>query len=218
MPTVAFDVIGTLFSLDRPRQALASRGAPPLSLELWFAQTLRDAMALAHSGGYRPFAEIMQAALQRLALAIGLEEGMVPEVMEAFRQLEPVDGAEEAVTRLSEAGWRIVALTNGSEDSTRSLLRRAGFEDRFAAARSCDEVRTTKPHPRVYAMAKEEAEGELWLVAAHAWDVAGAARAGLRTAWVSSVEGRYLSVYPEPDVIASDLRDAADHLIEQAAR
>jgi 2-haloacid dehalogenase len=216
VPTVAFDVIGTLFSLDRPRQALASRGAPPLSLELWFAQTLRDAMALAHSGGYRPFAEVLQAALQRLAPGLGLEEGDVPEVMEAFRQLDPVEGAQEALARLSEAGWRILALTNGSEQSTRALLRRAGLEERFAAARSCDEVRTTKPHPSVYAMAKEGAEGEPWLVAAHAWDVAGAARAGLRTAWISSVEGGYLSVYPEPDVITSDLRDAAHRLIERA--
>ncbi|HYV02062.1 MAG TPA: hypothetical protein VEM93_06960 [Actinomycetota bacterium] len=44
MPTVAFDVIGTLFTLERPRRRLADRGAPEHSLDLWFAQTLRDAV------------------------------------------------------------------------------------------------------------------------------------------------------------------------------
>ena len=75
MPTVAFDVIGTLFTLERPTRRLAELGAPEHSLDLWFAQTLRDAVSLSHSGGYRPLAEVLEAALQRLAAAIGLEAG-----------------------------------------------------------------------------------------------------------------------------------------------
>jgi 2-haloacid dehalogenase len=130
-----------------------------------------------------------------------------------MRELDPAPGAEQAIDRFSEAEWRLLTLTNGSEESTRSLLRRLDREDRFAAVLSCDDVRTTKPHQRVYELAKNHADGELWLVAAHAWDVSGAARAGLRTAWVPSVEGRYLSIYPEPDVTASDLAAAADRIL-----
>ncbi len=39
----------------------------------------------------------------------------------------------------------------------------------------------------------------------------------MRTAWISSVEGRYLSVFPKPDVIAADLREAAQRVIEVSA-
>jgi 2-haloacid dehalogenase len=89
------------------------------------------------------------------------------------------------------------------------LLERAGVRERFAALLSCDEVRRTKPHPEVYALARREAEGELWLVAAHAWDVAGALMAGLRGAFVSEQEGSYLEdVYPPPDVSAAGLEEA----------
>ncbi len=218
MPTVVFDIIGTLFSLQRPREVLASRGAPPLGLELWFAQSLRDAMALSHVGGYRPFAEVLKAAFERVARRLGVDAGVVSELMESFRELDPAEGAEDAVTRFSDAGWRIVSLTNSTEEATRALLQRAGFEDCFAAVRSADEVQRTKPHPDVYELAKEGVNDELWLVAAHAWDINGAARAKLRTAWVSSIEGTYLSVYPEPDVIVQNLREAADRVIASAAR
>jgi 2-haloacid dehalogenase len=218
MPTVAFDVIGTLFGLDRPRAALVSAGTPEDVLELWFAQSLRDAIAFSHAGGYRPFRDVLEAALHRYASGLPSPPGDddLAAVMEAFGDLDPVAGAEEATAQFAEAGWRLVTLTNGSEDSTRALLRRAGIEGRFDEVLSCDAIGKTKPHPDVYRMAQEGAEGETWMVAAHGWDIAGAARAGLRTAWVSAVEGEYLSVYPRPDVTASDISAAAKTVIGQS--
>src|SRR5919198_2770788 len=211
MPTVAFDVIGAMFSLDAPRKALMSAGAPEDGLDLWFAESLRDAIALSHAGGYRPFREVLEAGLHRYASRLPSPPGRdaLDGVMEAFGTLDPVAGVEDATARFVDAGWRLVTLTNGSEDSTRELLRRAGLEDRFTKVLSCDAVRRTKPHPEVYRLAQQGTDGETWLVAAHGWDVAGAARAGLRTAWVSAVEGAYLSAYPEPDVRAPDLVTAA---------
>jgi len=136
--------------------------------------------------------------------------------MEAFRELDTRPEAGEACGMFSEAGWTILALTNGAEETTRALLERGGLLARFDAILSCDVVRKAKPHPDVYAMAGERADGELWLVAAHAWDCAGAARAGLRTAWISSVETEYLAVYPPPDVVAGDLVEAATRVLGRA--
>ena len=55
------------------------------------------------------------------------------------------------------------------------------------------------------------------MVAAHAWDIAGAACAGLRTAFITQEEKDYLGVYPQPDVVVSDLVEAANQ-IEKAAQ
>ena len=63
--TVVFDIIGTCFSLDSPRRRLAELGAPEHALELWFAQTLRDAIALSHAGRYRPLRDVLRAELPR---------------------------------------------------------------------------------------------------------------------------------------------------------
>jgi 2-haloacid dehalogenase len=215
--TVAFDMIGTFFSLDRARRAIEEAGAPPHALELWLAQGLRDAFAWSHAGGYAPFAEILRASLVRTLDRLGVP-GPDPDpdpIMATMRELDLVPGAEEACTALQDAGWRILALTNSSEEYTRALLDRAGMTDRFTALLSCDEVGTTKPHPDVYGLARKAAEGELWLVAAHGWDVAGAARAGLRTAWISALEGRYLEPFPRPDVTATDLPEAVQQILSR---
>lgn len=216
-PTIAFDVLGTMFSLDRTRRELAEVGAPEDTLELWFSQMLRDAFALSHAGDYRPMREVLEATLKRLFTNLGIEvdSGSVGRVMASFGELDPVPDAEEACQKLAGAGWRLVTLTNGSEDLTRRLLSRAGLEPLFAAVLSCDVVRKTKPHPDVYRMAKEHADGELWLIAAHAWDVMGAARAGLRTVWVSALEKEYpAAIFPQPDIVAPGLAGAADRLLE----
>jgi 2-haloacid dehalogenase len=52
------------------------------------------------------------------------------------------------------------------------------------------------------------------MVAAHAWDIAGAACAGLRTAFINKEEKDYLGVYPQPEIIASDLVEAAKQIVE----
>ncbi len=127
-----------------------------------------------------------------------------------FAELDPRPDFPEAAEYLRSRGWRLIALTNGSEQSTRALLRHAGVADSFGDVISCDSIRVTKPNPAVYRLAVEHSAGaDLWMIAAHAWDIAGASRAGMRTAFISTVEGQYLDVYPPPDVIADGLLEAA---------
>jgi 2-haloacid dehalogenase len=220
VPTAAFDVIGTLFTLDRPRSELERLGAPQFAVNLWLAQALRDSYAWSLAGRYRPLKEFLQAALSRMLLQLGVsaDESQRSAVLGSLGELDPAPGAQEAVEALSEAGWRVITLTNGSEEFTRGLLEKAGFGRRFVATLSCDAIEKTKPHPDVYDMARRDARAEVWLVAGHAWDVAGAGAAGLRTAWISTTEKEYLSVYPPPDIVADDLAEAADRMLASPAK
>jgi 2-haloacid dehalogenase len=52
------------------------------------------------------------------------------------------------------------------------------------------------------------------MVASHAWDIMGAAHAGLRSAWISGFEGEYPAIWPDPDIIAPGLEDAARAIID----
>jgi 2-haloacid dehalogenase len=213
--TVAFDVIGTLFTLERPRGALTELGLPEYALELWFAESLRDFFALSHAGGYAPLRDALAAALPRTLSSQNVEydDAVIERVMATFRDLDPAEGAGAAIQALTEAGFSILALTNGSEDLTRGLLNGGGLDNYFDAVLSCDAIRTSKPHPAVYEMARQREPGELWMVAAHAWDIAGAARAGLRTVWISGKERVYPAIFPTPDIRAPDLEGAARSII-----
>jgi 2-haloacid dehalogenase len=55
--------------------------------------------------------------------------------------------------------------------------------------------------------------GEVRLVAAHAWDVAGAARAGCATAFVAR-PGKVLDPLVErPEIVGADLSEVADAIL-----
>ena len=214
--TVAFDVIGTLFTLERPRGALMALGLPTHALEMWFAESLRDFFALSHAGGYSPLRDALAAALHRTFSSheVEYDDAVIERVMATLTDLDPAQGAGASIEVLTEAGFRILALTNGSEELTRGLLEGAGLHRDFDALLSCDAIRTSKPDPAVYEMARQREPGELWMVAAHSWDIAGAARAGLRTAWISGKERVYPTIFPSPDIRAPDLDSAARRIID----
>ena len=71
---------------------------------------------------------------------------------------------------------------------------------------SAPESGVYKPDARAYRYGLSRAGvDEAWFVAGHWWDVAGAAAAGLRTAWVSRTDLAYPVAMPQPDVRGADV-------------
>lgn len=204
---VIFDVVGTLFSLDRARQALGRLGAGEL-LDLWFARLLQSAMAATLAGEYRPFSDLAASTLRQLLARRGLPAEEGGRVLEAMGELEPWPDAAPCLRALREGGHRILALTNSGESVAQALLGRSGLIGFFEAVLSCDEAGACKPHPAPYELALKQAgvpAGEACMVAAHGWDVLGAAAAGLRTVWISRLEGSWPFPGSPPHAAVPDL-------------
>jgi 2-haloacid dehalogenase len=206
--TAVFDILGTCFPLDQ--LALS-----PWTVDLWLARSQRDAMALSEAGGYRPLTDILRAELARTLFEQGFDgaDAAVDSTMQSLRRLAPREDLPAAVRRLANAGWSIVALASAPGDLTRALLSSSGLLTFFEHVISCDEVGHFKPHRSVYETAIRRAPGQAWMITAHSWDVMGALRAGMRGAFISNLEGRYLDAYPQPDLIASSLSEAVDEMI-----
>jgi len=121
-----------------------------------------------------------------------------------------------ALRRLRDAGLRLASLTNSTEQVARAQLENAGLLDAFELVLSADTVRRLKPAPEPYRMAAERlgvAVGDVRLIAAHAWDVAGAARAGCATAFVAR-PGKVLDPLVErPEIIGANLAEVADAIL-----
>lgn len=216
---VAFDVNETLFDLAGLRPRFTEVGLGPEQVPLWFSRVLRDGFALTVLGDYRPFREVGASVLH--ALDPRLEAQAVDRVLDGFSELDPHPDVEPALRRLGDAGVPAVTLTNGAAAVTRTLLDRAGLAAYVTATLSVDDVRRWKPAPEPYlhaARACGAEPGSTALVAAHAWDVYGAGRAGLRTAWLPRSEPRFAgSVFPAPDVHGSSLPDAVEQLLRPCA-
>lgn len=214
---VLFDVNETLSDLTGLRRRLADVGAPADLLPVWFAGVLRDGFALTAAGAYADFREVAEAGLRDLldgsADWDGDSSAAAAHVLDGFGDLDVHPDVPDGVRALRAAGLRLATLTNGSAAAAGRLLARAGLRDCFEALLDVSGPRMWKPAPAAYRYATSRLgvdPAETLLVAVHPWDVDGAARAGLRAAWLHrTAASRYPAVMTTPTHTAADLRDLA---------
>jgi len=214
---VAFDIIGTLFPLEPLRAGIVALGLPAAGLEGWFATGCRDAFALASVGQFQPFTTVLTGALETVLAEQGLSasNAQCKDVIDGLQTLDPRQGADEALARLTEAGTPAIALSNGSRHATATLLSRAGLDGRVANIISVDEAKQFKPRAEVYRLAADTAgvsPDVLALVAAHGWDINGAHAVGLTTAYLSA-DRPYPAVMHAPDIESDALPGCVDKLL-----
>ena len=212
---VVFDVNETLSDMSPMAARFADVGAPRHLAATWFAGLLRDGFALTAAGSCPSFAEL-GAGLLRVQLA-GLPldrdlDASVAHIMQGFGSLALHPDVAAGISALADAGLRLVTLTNGAASVAAGLFERAGIRDRFERLLSVEEAGVWKPAPGAYAYALGEcgvAPSAALLVAVHPWDVDGAHRAGLTTAWLNRTGAPYPDHFARADVEIASLVDLA---------
>jgi 2-haloacid dehalogenase len=137
-------------------------------------------------------------------------------IFATMRSLPAHPEVPAALERLRSSGLRLATLTNSTEAFATDQLRSAGLLAFFERFLSADAVQRLKPAREPYEMAARElgvAIGEVRLIAAHAWDVAGALRAGAAAAFVARPGMVLDPLAPAPDIVGADLAEVADNLI-----
>ncbi|MFB0834596.1 haloacid dehalogenase type II [Arthrobacter halodurans] len=199
-------------------ERFAEVGAPASLARVWFATLLRDGFALTAAGDKGTFADIGAEVLRGLFAGMDLDrepEAAVEHVMDGLGGLALHDDVIEGVRALKEAGFRLATLTNGSTRAAERLFSAAGIGDKFDLLLSVEDAPSWKPGKTAYeyaASACGASPGEMVLAAVHPWDIHGAARAGLRTAWVNRSGGRYPGYFAAPDHTVTGLDRLAEVL------
>jgi 2-haloacid dehalogenase len=218
-PVVLFDVNETLLDLRGLDPLFARAFGSAQAREAWFRQMLLLAFQATILDQYRPFGEHGRAALRMLAKQSGLwlAEAEERAILQQMTQLPAFPDVAPGLARLRRAGVRVAALTNSTEEVGTAQLRHAGILDQFERVFSADVVRRLKPAPEPYRMAVREmrvAPEGAWLVAAHGWDLAGAAVIGCRTAFLTR-PGKVLDpLGPAPTLVVEDVEALAGKLVD----
>ncbi len=224
MPRVCvFDVNETLLDL----QALDPHfqrifGAATVRQE-WFNQLIQSVLVATVTNVYSDFGKIGGAALDMVAARRGVNLSVEDrtQILGGMRTLPPHPEVAASLTRLQEAGLRLAALTNSTEEVAQAQLTNAGLAPYFEQILSVDAVRRLKPAAEVYRMAANQLGVEISsirLIAAHAWDIAGAVRAGCAAAFVAR-PGKVLDpLVQAPDIVGTDLREVAERIVALEAR
>jgi 2-haloacid dehalogenase len=213
---IVFDVNETLLSLEPIRRNLEKIfGADPPIGE-WFARLLHGSLVANTLDAFRPFDDLAAEALINLAGRRGLllrAEDAVAAV--DMGRLPPHPDVPEGLTRLSEAGFALIALTNGSSAVAKSQIENAGLAEMLDRVVSVDEVGRFKPDPAPYHHASDVmgvGVQDSVLVAAHDWDCAGAMTAGADAIFLRRPGAVWGLPTPPPDKQVPDLVKLAEAL------
>lgn len=220
MRVLVFDVIETLLDLEALDPAFAAVFGDAGVRQQWFQQMLQSALVSTVTDSYRDFTQLGRAALEMTARRRGfaLSQDDQQRILGTIRQLPPHPDVSEGLSRLRDAGFRMAALTNSTAEVAEAQLQQAGLGDFFEQALSADMARRLKPAREAYHLAAQRLgvqPGEIRLIAAHAWDVTGAMRAGCAAAFVAR-PGSGMVLDPageQPDVVGADLGEVADGII-----
>lgn len=178
---VLFDLNGTLLDPGDRRDVLMA------AVRLAWVHTM--------AGEFRPLAELLAAA----------GGGEPPEEMPPFPDVPP------GLASLRREGHALAVLTNSARATAEQHLAGAGLREAFDTVIGADEIGAYKPDRRTYAHALDRlgaAPDRTWFVAAHDWDMVGAAAAGLRTAYLDRGGPAPVSVAPDRTITAlPQLRD-----------
>jgi 2-haloacid dehalogenase len=215
---IAFDVNETLLdlrALDEPFGALL--GSAALRPQ-WFTLMLQLAFTGGLTGRYVDFTTAQRAALAMLAEREGvpLAGGAIDALVGRMSSLPPHPDVPGALATLARTRLRLVALTNSVQPIATAQLASAGLTGFFESVISADSTGHLKPAPQPYRAAAERCGvpiGEVRLVAAHSWDIAGALAAGCQAAFIAR-PGMVLSpIGDPPDITGPDLAAVAQQII-----
>ncbi len=214
-----FDVNETLLDLAALDPQFERVFGDASTRQAWFGQFLTLWLTELVTGGYTPFGTIGGSALEMVAerQGVDLSDEDKQQIVGGLQELPPHPEVEEGLERLRDAGIRLAALTNSTQQVGDAQIDNSGLRAYFDQVLSADTAQSLKPAPAPYRMAAENLGveiGEVRLVAAHAWDVTGAMRAGCAAAFVARPGMVLNPLAPRPDVVGADLREVADRIIE----
>lgn len=213
-----FDVNETLLDLAALDEFFTEVAGRPEARQQWFDLMIHNALVITAAGGYRPFGEVGAACLGPVAARYGrvVTADQRRELGERLSRLPAHPDAADAIGRLRDAGFGVVTLTNSVAAVAENQLRASGLRPLVDAVYSADQVGRLKPAPEPYRLVLNDQQidaADAVLIAAHDWDVAGAAAAGLGAAFVSRDGRQPLPSVDPPGLTATNLSGIAEQLI-----
>lgn len=208
--TVVFDLDGTLADTSGDLVAAANACFAQRGLGA-LLDPVDDALIAFHGGR-----AMLRAGYSRIGpdhlLPPGAEDEDYPRLLDHYGQDIAVHtrlypGAEAALSRLADDGFRLAVCTNKPEALADTLLHALGIRDAFGALIGADTLPVRKPDPRPYRAAVEAAGGTV-----EASFLLGDTETDRRTAMAAGVRVALVSFGPEGQAIERLTPDALlDH-------
>lgn len=217
---IAFDIYGTIINLDGmvPHLETVFGARAQEASQLWREKQVEYSFRRALMRTYVDFDICTAQALTYISLRMGvsLKDEEKRKLLHAYLRLPVFPDVNEALKSLENAGHTLVALTNGTENSVRSLLDRCALTSHLKAIISVETIETFKPNPAVYrhlVRRVRKPKKKVWLVSSNPWDVIGAKAYGLKCVWLRRSPAHIFDSWEfSPDIVITALGELCHEL------
>ncbi|MDT0650671.1 haloacid dehalogenase type II [Autumnicola edwardsiae] len=214
-----FDVNETLLDLNPLKNTVNEALQNDLAFELWFPMLLQYSLVETITHKYHDFTEVGVATFKMLTgkMNLSYSEEEIRKILSQIKELPPHPEVVDALQKLRNENFRMIALSNGKPSVLREQLKFANIDTYFVDIISVEVVKKYKPHREAYdhVLKKEKVPAErAMLVAAHGWDIAGAKSSGLKAAFIRRKGKSLYSLSEKPDLEAEDMLDLAEKLVK----
>jgi 2-haloacid dehalogenase len=216
---VFFDMNETLLNLSLLKKSFDKSFDDDYVLKYWFTKLLHTSTVTGIMKEYKNFGELSEVVLENIFYESGkqLTTETKAEILGSFRKLPAYDDVAEALKILRQNNIRVIAVSNSSLEMIKEQLTNAGIIDLFHAYYSVDSVKKYKPFKDIYQYVAHEENmfpEDIVMVATHDWDLFGAKKAGLTTAYIERKKLIFNPYYLQPDINKTNLIELVQEIIK----
>ena len=214
---VLLDVYETLLDMSEIEKRINTLMASKRGYTLWFELFMQYCFVDNCTIQFNDFSSIAKATMQMTGKLFNrnVREQDTSHILELLKHVPLQEGVQEGLSQLNDQKFRIAALTNSPENTVRRRMESTGLISYFEMVLSAEHVKKYKPCIEVYEWAASKLKAELkdiLLVSAHGWDIAGAANAGMQTAYLQQSRQLLYPLAPHPTYTIKDLPDFSGQL------
>lgn len=191
--TVMFDSFSTVVDEDTATEVLKDHVDNPDHVSWLWRSRVSSYRPLSNYIGYVSHHEINRSALEYVfeILDVDVADEEIDEIARVYHDMDPFDDVRGGMEELKNAGYDIYILSNGDKNVLGSMLENAEIEPLIEETISANEIKTYKPHVRLYKHAAERASTPVKKIAygTSTWyDLQGGMYAGMQGIWINRKE------------------------------
>lgn len=217
-PVIVFDVNETLLDMTPLKKAINALLQEEQGFRIWFGMLLHYSTVSNNINQYHNFTTIAAATLDMAAtsLNVSVTQDQIKDTLSIIKSLQTYPDVIKGLQLLKDHGFRLITLTNSPDAALQEQLKNSQLTHYFEQALSIDAISKYKPAAETYLWAAEKLAvqpQQMLMVAAHGWDIAGAAQAGLGTGFITREGQSIYSLATPPNFIAADILAMAEQLV-----
>lgn len=208
----------TLLNLEPLKNIFKKYFNDEFILKYWFSKLLHYSTIVGITNEYVNFADLSKATLEVISKEsnINLTKFEQDDILSHFKKLSCFNDVENSLKLLRENSIKIIILSNSSHKMIEEQLANAKIADLVDQYYSVDIVKSYKPFSKIYltVLNKENIiPEETFMVASHDWDLNGAKKVKLKTAYIQRATSLYNPLFQPPDLSDKNLETLVKQII-----